>query len=177
MAPRDPARWVVLIALVFMSGLISVSAEPASASTGARLIVFNHARGVLVRNRAQADERLVGTKPGFRAFAARLGHRADVLGQTACGFDHDGVWIQAYLSTGWGAGEGDDCASLGAETIFHRTDRGWKILMGTQEFWDCAKLRRQHVPLRLLKVVPMSYDAQHNCFNYGSGTPGNYSPR
>lgn len=169
-------RLALAVALTVVSGWASIAAQPAWASATARLVVFNHGRGVMVRNRTQADERLAGTPPGFRAFTAHLGHRADVLGQTECGFRHDGIVVQAYLSTGWGAGDGDDCASLGAETIFRRTDRGWKILMGTQEFWDCGKLRRHHVPLRLLNVVPMSYDARHNCFNYATGTPGNYNP-
>jgi hypothetical protein len=120
----------------------AMSAAPATSTppTPSRIVDFGE-KGVEVQTAADAAK-LKGTSEEFQEFIADL---ATHLERPAGGEDcFVGVTVAAYDPAGFARGGVNDCG--GYVALWGRKDGRWKELIGTQDAWTCADLKKFGLP-------------------------------
>lgn len=145
-----------------------------------KLIVFKDtgAVGMGAKVRGPADAaHLAGTTHKFKKYVGAEGLRAATppLG-TSCDSEDQAVYVRAYTTNHFAAGAGSPCGGKwgNARVILGKRHHHWKVLIATQDAWDCRLLAHFGVPGRLVKAAPAPVDAAHNCYDYAHHRPGNY---
>jgi hypothetical protein len=97
-------------------------------------------------------DKLRGTSPEFKAFvAAQVENLASTPATSECEI---GVGVAAYAPSGFARGSVSACGGYAA--LWGIRDGRWKELIGTQDLWSCADLRKFKVPVGLVDTCYQS---------------------
>jgi len=122
----------------------SPSHQPSPAGSDGKAITFGK-RGVTVQTAADAAK-LTGTSDEFKSFVVDLAtHLERPSGASDCFI---GITVDAYDPSGFARGAVNDCG--GYVALWGRQDGAWKELIGTQDAWSCAELKKFRVPSSLV---------------------------
>jgi hypothetical protein len=92
--------------------------------------------------KASDVEKLTGTSAEFKAFIAdQVANLTPPAGATDCAI---GVGVAVYDPSGFARGGVNACGGYAA--LWGIQDGKWKELIGTQDLWACADLRKYKVP-------------------------------
>lgn len=164
------------LALALLASLAPVSASVASSDYRLRVFHDTSVKGMGARIAGPGDvHRLKGTPHGFRKYVGAEGQRA-ATHTTTCDVADAAVYVRAYTSNHFAAGAGSPCGGHwgNARVILGKRHHKWKVLIATQDAWDCRLLERFQVPARLIKAAPAPADARHNCYDSTTQKPGHY---
>lgn len=182
-APRIALALVgTLLAALSLAGLSVAGPASARAHHGYRLLTFSDlghsGMGARITGPDDANSLLPGTPKGFRKYVGAEGLAAATDSMT-CDSPDAAVYVVAYTTNHFAAGAGSPCGGRwgNARVIVGKPHHHWKVLIATQDAWDCRLLRHYAVPGRLIKVAPAPADATHNCYDYTAHRPGNYHHR
>jgi hypothetical protein len=132
----------------------AMSSAPAPSAGGSnRVIRFGEGgeHEVFIRKATDVDK-LTGTSPAFKAFIA---DQAANLTPPAGANDCDvGVGVAIYDPAGFARGGVNACGGYAA--LWGIQDGKWKELIGTQDLWACADLRKFKVPATMTNTCYQS---------------------
>jgi hypothetical protein len=121
-------------------GSTATSGAPTDPASSSKAITFGD-KGVFIQT-ADDVAKLTGTSAAFKAFIAnRAAHLQPPAGANDC---EVGVTVNVYDPTGFARGAVNECG--GYVALWGRQDGTWKELIGTQDEWACADLRKFNVP-------------------------------
>ena len=183
MPPIPPARLRLPPLIGLIIGLLVLAlfapTDPALARETVRMTTFHDTDvpglGAAIAGPADVAARLQDTPRSFRRYVGREGLAARTTTAT-CDTEAAEVHVIAYTSNRFAAGVGSPCGGHWGEArvIIGRRHHHWRVLLATQDAWDCRLLRRYAVPRKLIRVAPAPADATHNCYDYTAQQPGHY---
>jgi len=126
-----------------MSRAPSPSATPPSTNGSSGVIRFDEGdKDELFIEKPADVEKLTGTSPEFKSFIAdQVANLTPPAGANDC---QVGVGVAIYDPAGFARGGVNACGGYAA--LWGIQDGKWKELIGTQDLWACADLRKYKVP-------------------------------
>lgn len=126
------------------SATVSELPSPSASSSTSRsnVIRFGEGEHEVFIEKAADVAKLKGTSPAFKAFIAdQVANLTPPNGPNECAI---GVGVSVYDPAGFARGGVNDCG--GYVALWGIQNGKWKELIGTQDLWSCAELRKYSVP-------------------------------